>query len=66
MSTLEESIRAAINRASAEQQSDTPDYILARYLLDCLAAFGRATRMREQHNNPVAIPAFLRKDGGLT
>ena len=38
-----------INRHSMENGSDTPDYILAEYMADCLAAFDRATQRRDQH-----------------
>jgi len=31
-------IEQAINRNSKENGSDTPDFILAQYLIDCLAA----------------------------
>lgn len=46
---LEDEIRAAINRHSAENASDTPDYILAEYLTGCLNAFDQAVRLREKH-----------------
>lgn len=36
-----------INRCSRENASDTPDYILAMYLLNCLEAFDQAVRQRE-------------------
>lgn len=46
------SLRAAIEREinihSAESGSDTPDFILAQYLTDCLEAFDRATVARER------------------
>lgn len=49
MSTsLQDEIKAAINRTCAENGSDTPDFILAEYLTDCLAAFERASRARER------------------
>lgn len=44
--TLKEEIQAAINRASRENESDTPDYILAEYLMDCLAAYEKAANRR--------------------
>lgn len=47
MSELEEKIRSAINSVSAENESDTPDYILAQYLSACLSAFNTATQQRE-------------------
>jgi hypothetical protein len=48
MSKLHEEIRAAINRSSAENGSDTPDFILAEYLLGCLAAYDKAVTAREK------------------
>lgn len=44
--TLEERIKEAINATCAEQGSNTPDFILAAYLMDCLAAFDRAVTAR--------------------
>lgn len=46
--SLREDIGAAINRANAEAQSDTPDFILANYLLRCLHAYDTAVCEREQ------------------
>jgi len=40
-----------INKYSLENQSDTPDFILAEYLRDCLTAFGRATKRRDDWYN---------------
>ena len=37
-----------INHYSRENVSDTPDFLLAEYLIDCLAAFDKATRERER------------------
>lgn len=47
MSDLWEEIKIAINRASAENASNTPDWILAQYLTACLAAFDVAVQQRE-------------------
>lgn len=44
---LRADIRAALNRVSAENGSDTPDFILADYLLDCMRAFDAATAKRD-------------------
>ena len=35
-----------LNKHSAENYSDTPDFILARYMLKCLVAFDEATNER--------------------
>ncbi len=47
MATLLEDIRDAINRHSAENASNTPDFILAKYLESCLAAFDAAVKHRD-------------------
>lgn len=46
-SELEREIESAINRHSAECSSNTPDFILAQFLIGCLAAFNSATQQRE-------------------
>ncbi len=45
--TLLEDIRSVVNRYSAENASNTPDFILAQYLETCLAAFNVAVQQRE-------------------
>lgn len=49
MLSLEEELRQVINRRSRENLSNTPDFILAEYLIDCLMAFESATRLREKY-----------------
>lgn len=44
--TLVEELRALLNRHSAENESDTPDFILAEFLLGCLNAYDTAIRRR--------------------
>lgn len=62
---LRHEIEAAINRVSAENSSNTPDFILADFLVSCLAAFDRATQERERwygcHHRP---GSSLGKSGG--
>ena len=41
-------LTAILNTHNIENDSDTPDFILAQYLEDCLAAFAAATRARER------------------
>jgi hypothetical protein len=48
MSNLRKDIEQAINSACAENGSDTPDWILAEYLMNCLEAFDTATRARDK------------------
>lgn len=45
--TLEQRISAVLNECCAENESNTPDHILATYLLDCLEAWNAACRLRE-------------------
>jgi hypothetical protein len=40
-------LRALLNKYSMENNSNTPDFILAAYLLDCLRAWDIAMRDRE-------------------
>lgn len=58
LSRLEELIRHAINSESAENESNTPDWILASYLLSCLKAFNTAIQQREDWygRNPHPTP----------
>jgi len=44
---LRDSLEQQINCASAENGSNTPDWILAEYLIGCLAAFDAAVNARE-------------------
>lgn len=41
-----------INKHSCENGSNTPDFILARYILDCLEGFDRAVNARSQWYDP--------------
>ena len=45
---LRDRIEEAINCVCAENGSNTPDFILAEYLTDCLAAFDKAVVHREK------------------
>ena len=45
--TFRVEIEGLINRHSRENGSDTPDFILAEYLTDCLDAYDKALQRRE-------------------
>lgn len=47
MSDLGVEIRETLNRHCAENASNTPDYILAEFLLECLNAFDKGVRTRD-------------------
>lgn len=48
MSDFKKELTNLINRYSKENDSDTPDYILADYLKHCLEAFDKATNTRDR------------------
>ena len=56
-SSLHQEITDALNRASAENATDTPDFILATFLLDCLAAWDRAHNERSAWYGDDRAPA---------
>ncbi len=48
MTDFQRSLRDLINKHSAENGSDTPDFILAKYLDSCLVAYETAVIEREK------------------
>jgi hypothetical protein len=46
--TLKEELAQLLNRHSRENASNTPDFILAEFMLTCLAAFEHTSREREK------------------
>lgn len=51
MNDFENEIRAIINKYSKENDSDTPDFILATYLSGCLDAYSEAVKSRDKWYN---------------
>jgi hypothetical protein len=47
MASFREELEVLINQHCMENGSDTPDFILAHYLSDCLEAFDKAVLWRE-------------------
>ena len=45
--SLQDDITGILNFHSREINSNTPDFILAQYLMTCLEAFERASNVRE-------------------
>ena len=43
-------LQAVINRHSKENESDTPDFVLAQFLEACLAAYAQAVQGRDRWN----------------
>lgn len=51
-SELERELSALLNKHSAENGSDTPDFVLARFLMCCLEAFDAAHNRCRQWEAP--------------
>jgi len=47
MTEFEKDLTALINRHSMESASNTPDFMLASYLMACLDAFTQSVQQRE-------------------
>jgi hypothetical protein len=56
---LEHALASALNRFCAENASNTPDWILAQFLLGCLAAWNQAVQQRETWYGRDARPGHL-------
>lgn len=56
MTTFREELQQLINRNSAENGSNTPDFILAQFLDDSLLAFDHAVNARENWYGHNASP----------
>jgi hypothetical protein len=64
--TFREDLASLINRHSLENGSDTPDFLLAEYLTDCLAVSDKAVTARErwygrEHGNPISNVILMAK-----
>ena len=55
---LQDALTDLINRHSAENTSNTPDYILAQFLIGCLDAFNTGVQKRETWYGRDARPTF--------
>ena len=50
-------LEALLNKHSIENESGTPDFILANYLMACLRAFEQATIARDSWHSPESTEA---------
>ena len=57
MTDFERELSALINRHSLEGESDTPDFILAKYMAGCLKMFALATQERTRWHDDNAADA---------
>ena len=54
---FEKELENLINKHSIENESNTPDWLLAQYLLSCLVAFNIAVQQRETWYDRDARPS---------
>lgn len=45
---FEQELESLINRCCEENKSDTPDFILAEYLVHCINAFNQGVKARDK------------------
>ena len=50
--TFRSDLTSLINKHSKENGSDTPDYLLANFLIACMDAFDLTVRRRDEHIRP--------------
>lgn len=56
MTILSDDLARLLNKHSRENESNTPDFILAEYMLAALEAFEKASRAREDwYDHPLSI-----------
>jgi hypothetical protein len=60
-------LRGVINKHSRENESDTPDYLLAEYVIDCLVAYERTVTLRDKwhgRERPTAASYHVEAESG--
>lgn len=57
--TLEQEIAELLNRHSVENDSNTPDFILAAYVVECLDAYARAIKARTKWGSVPVVTTTL-------
>lgn len=62
LSDLTTDLQRLLNRHSAENASNTPDFVLARYLVACLSAFGVAVQQRDTWYGVALCPGRARSE----
>jgi len=58
MASLEQELSHLLNKYSAENVSNTPDFILAQFLTGCLATFNQSIQQRETWYGRDARPSL--------
>ena len=58
MTLFEEELRELLNKHSMENGSNTPDFILAEYLVNCLTLFEKINNDRQKWYNVYLEPGY--------
>lgn len=53
--TFKDELTNLINRYSMENDSNTPDFVISEYLMNCLTDFNRALNIRDNWNGSNTI-----------
>jgi hypothetical protein len=62
-SEFEKELESLINRCSQENASNTPDFILAEFLIQCLSAWNVGVQQRETWYGRDPRPSEVKIDG---
>jgi hypothetical protein len=62
MKTFRQDLEELINKHSMENGSNTPDFMLAEYLMDCLRAFDKVMKRRDLWYGKKLVREFVDKD----
>jgi hypothetical protein len=65
LSQFSQKLTDLLNEHSAENGSNTPDWILRDFLLDCLSALDRAIKARDSFYGRELEPGCISEDDGL-
>lgn len=63
MTAFEKELESLINTHCLDSTSETPDFILASYLSDCLSAYRKATCWVAMWKSPEGVPKAFRESG---
>lgn len=63
MNNFENELKELINKYSIENSSDTPDFILAEYVMNCLKMYQWATLARDKFYGNVGFKNNPTKEG---
>ena len=62
MKTFEDELKSLLNRYSKENASNTPDFILAEYLMRCLDNYNRTVQKTQHWHSSTPLPPSYLED----